>query len=65
MLKLKYLLKNRKKVIKDFKRIHSVDYKDGNIYLLNTPEHGNLGDHAIAEATLEFMKNNFPGHTVI
>ena len=65
MLKLKYLLKNRKKVIKDFKRIHSIDYKDGNIYLLNTPEHGNLGDHAIAEATLEFMKNNFPGHTVI
>lgn len=30
------------------------------VYLLNTPEHGNLGDHAIAMAEKKFLNDYFP-----
>ncbi len=33
--------------------------------LMGTPEHGNLGDHLIAKAELEFLRDNFEGYEVI
>lgn len=35
-----------------------------NIILIGTPDHGNLGDHAIAYATLKFLKEVFPDDLV-
>lgn len=35
------------------------------IYLIGTPEHGNLGDHAIAIAEQKFLANYFPYRKVI
>lgn len=42
-----------------FKNYKSYKYRDSGkkIYLIGTPEHSNLGDHAIAEATMEFLIN--------
>lgn len=34
-------------------------------YLLNTPEHGNLGDHAIAMAEKKFLNDYFPEFEVV
>lgn len=36
-----------------------------NIFLINTPEHGNLGDHAIVLATQQFLKDNYSQFEVI
>lgn len=35
------------------------------IILIGTPEHGNLGDHLIAEGELEFLQDHFSDHKVI
>lgn len=35
------------------------------VLLLMTPEYGNLGDHAIAYATLKFLNDNFHDNTLI
>ena len=37
----------------------------GNIVIFGTPEHGNIGDHAIVLAEREFFKKHFPGRTVV
>ncbi len=34
------------------------------IYLIGTPEHSNLGDHAIAAATLEFLESEIPNYRI-
>lgn len=36
-----------------------------NIFILNTPEHGNLGDHAITLATQKFIRDNYPYLNII
>ncbi|UQA75605.1 polysaccharide pyruvyl transferase family protein [Sphingobacterium siyangense] len=38
--------------------------KHKRFFLFQTPTHSNIGDHAIAEAQLDFLNANFPGHTV-
>lgn len=38
---------------------------DNSIYLVGTPEHNNLGDHAIAFAELKYLKDNFPKYNII
>ena len=53
MKSLSYLGIFNKKVIKSLS-------KDKKIFLLLSPTHGNLGDHAIAHATKEFIKQNMP-----
>ena len=35
------------------------------LFLLGTPIHGNLGDHAIAMAARQFLKDHFPGYAII
>lgn len=35
------------------------------VFLLLSPTHGNLGDHAIAYATKEFIKNNMPEYNLV
>lgn len=35
------------------------------IYLFGTPEHNNIGDHAIAIATKKYLKNILPDHKII
>lgn len=41
-------------------------YKNKNkIYILDTPNHGNLGDQAIALAELNYLKDNFKGYVII
>lgn len=35
------------------------------LFLLGTPIHGNLGDHAIAMAARQFLTDHFPGYRII
>ena len=35
------------------------------ILIIGTPEHGNLGDHLIAEAELQFFDDHFSDYTII
>lgn len=37
----------------------------GRLFLFQTPTHTNIGDHAIAEAEIQFLKRHFPNYTVI
>ena len=37
----------------------------GNIVIFGTPEHGNIGDHAIVLAEREFFKKHFPERNVV
>lgn len=39
--------------------------KDQKLILFATPHSGNLGDHAITEAIINFLEDNFPNKTVI
>lgn len=41
------------------------DNMEKKLILIGTPEHGNLGDHAIAKAELKFLKDYFPDHRII
>lgn len=41
------------------------DLKNGRIILLATPEHGNLGDHAIVYSETKFLKENFTDKKLI
>lgn len=61
---LKYI-KSLARILKYYVRSLSIIKKNNNIYLLNTPEHGNLGDHAIALAIIEFLKDNYPQLNII
>lgn len=61
---LKYI-KSLARILKCYVRSLSIIKKNNNIYLLNTPEHGNLGDHAIALAIIEFLKDNYPQLNII
>lgn len=46
-------------------QIRKTKFVGKNIYLINTPEHGNLGDHMIAYASIDFIRKNFPNYNVI
>lgn len=52
------------KKIKYFRSVKYVNqYKKGSknrVYLIGTPSHGNLGDHAIAMAEVDYLKKVFP-----
>ncbi len=41
------------------------DLKNGRIILLATPEHSNLGDHAIVYSEIKFLKENFKNKKLI
>lgn len=43
----------------------NIDFNEKNIYLLNTPEHGNLGDQMIALATIKFLKKYFDKYNIV
>ena len=41
------------------------DLKNGRIIIMATPEHGNLGDHAIVYSEIKFLKENFENKKII
>lgn len=45
--------------------INAVKSADKRIFLIGTPEHGNLGDHAIAMGEERVLKDYFPEHKII
>jgi pyruvyl transferase EpsI len=38
---------------------------ENRIFVIGTPTHGNLGDHAIAAAQIKFLNDSFPGYRII
>lgn len=71
---IKFLESNFYKNLKDaIKRLQSNKYKQEfeeykdvkKILYLLSPEHGNLGDQAIAYASLKFIRENFPEYKII
>ena len=46
-------------------RIKREDPLKQRFFLMNTPDHGNLGDHALAIAAVEYLKDFFPGQEII
>lgn len=43
---------------------HKFDNCSKNIFLITSPEYGNLGDHAIAESMIGYTKERFPDYKV-
>jgi exopolysaccharide biosynthesis predicted pyruvyltransferase EpsI len=64
---LKRLLRNIESRTYYYSKIKAlkVGFEAKRIILIGTPEHGNLGDHAIAEAELKFFSDYFPDIKVI
>lgn len=52
--------KNRK----DIRKLWNQNYKK-RIYVIGTPDHDNLGDHAIALSTIQFLHTHFQDYDVI
>ncbi|PFG15090.1 polysaccharide pyruvyl transferase family protein [Bacillus sp. es.036] len=52
-------------IIKGKNNTSSFEVKDKNIFLLQTPTGGNLGDQAIAHATKTWIRNNFNEYNLI
>lgn len=48
-----------------YKKIKKVMKPSPKLYLLGTEDYGNLGDHAIALAEIEFLKKNFPQKDIV
>ena len=59
------ILKHLKKRVTDYFNLRRGDFKNCGLYLINTPEHGNLGDQAIAIATVNFLGKHFPNKPLI
>lgn len=53
------------KILKYYYITLSIKKSRNNIFILNTPEHGNLGDHAITFATQKFIRDNYPYFDII
>lgn len=54
------------KILRKFKYLRKKDYlSTPRLYLLNIPSHGNLGDHLLSIAELQFFKDNFPDFPII
>lgn len=49
------------KLNKKYKRLKN----ENKIFIFGSPNHGNLGDHAITSSQIEFIKNNFKEHKII
>lgn len=58
---IKYIIYKPKYVFKTIK----IKKNKKNIFLLNTPEHSNLGDHMIAFASLKYMNSIFNDYNLI
>lgn len=55
-------------ILKDVYNVPQIERKDPlkqRFFLMNTPDHGNLGDHALAIATVEYLRDFFPEHEII
>jgi|SRR5690625_4602302 len=67
--------KKVKKTVKNFiftrrynrmlKKLNDSKIEDSTIYVIGAPEHGNLGDHAIMDAELKFLKDHFSNYRVV
>ena len=54
------------KSYKYFLTLREIKQKDEErLIIIGTPEHGNLGDHLIAKAEVEFLNDYFPGKKII
>ena len=53
------------KIFRKFKHLQNENSSVTRIYLLNIPSHGNLGDHLLSVAELQFFKDNFPDLLII
>ena len=38
--------------------------RDPNIFVVTSPEYGNIGDHAICKFMLDYAKTRFPNHRI-
>lgn len=63
--KAKHILKIIINKPKYMHKTKNIDFNEKNIYLLNTPEHDNLGDQMIALASIEFLKKYFDKHNIV
>lgn len=61
--------KNTNKLIYEIGIINYLHFKEykykKKIYYLSTPSHGNMGDQAIAEASVKFFRDKFPEYEII
>lgn len=58
-------IKNFLKALKYKIKTYLIKAGNNNIYLINTPEHGNLGDQMIAIATFKFLNVYFPNNNIV
>jgi pyruvyl transferase EpsI len=57
-------LRDRKRFTPVLRQIAATSPEHRRIFLIGSPEHGNLGDHAIAMAEREFFRDHAPNATV-
>ncbi len=57
--KLRYYLKDKRYYLEQYFAIKKM-CNEADFIMINTPDHGNLGDHAIAIAEQKFFKERFP-----
>ncbi|MBX4269008.1 glycosyltransferase [Clostridium estertheticum] len=62
--KIKYI-KLKGKGYKETKHLYETKTKQKRIFIIGTPNHGNLGDHAIAYAEEKILKDNFKDFIII
>lgn len=62
-LEFNYILKNSFKIL--FQKKSNIVIKEKNIYFLDSPSYGNIGDQAIAFSMRKFMKEYFPEYNQI
>ena len=62
--KIEYL-KLYEKGYKETKHLYESKVEKKRIFIIGTPNHGNLGDHAIAYAEEKILKDNFKDHIII
>jgi len=67
--RIKFLDRDFNKIYKNYARKNLIkkirNIKGKKIFLIGTPEYGNLGDHAIALATKKFLSENFSDFKII
>ncbi|MFT5871494.1 MAG: exopolysaccharide biosynthesis predicted pyruvyl transferase EpsI/GT2 family glycosyltransferase [Clostridium sp.] len=50
---------------KETNHLYEIEADKNHIFIIGTPNHGNLGDHAIAYAEHKILEENFKDHTII
>lgn len=58
--RLRAYIQNRKRFRPELEKISSASAQTRRIFLIGSPEHGNLGDHAIAKAERKFFSDHVP-----